>query len=78
MKVMVCTPRFIWEHQFEAAYKWKETGEGAMLRERNRTWVIFEEWGVTMVTLSLRHHMERNHGNVVTQTHGVDIRGWGS
>ena len=37
MKVMVCTPRFIWENQFEAAYKWKETGEGAMLRERNRT-----------------------------------------
>ena len=37
------------------------------------TRVSYEVCGETMAASSLQHHMERNHGNILAHTHGVDV-----
>ena len=75
-KAMVCTPGFIWGNWGELAYKGHATGEGATLRERNKTRVICYTCGVTVVTSYLKSYMARNHGIRIPQTRWVDVI-WG-
>ena len=51
--------------------------EGAVFIERKSKRVSCEVCGATMAVLSIWHHMERTHGKIMTQTHGVDFGGGG-
>ena len=75
-KAMVCTPGFIWGNWGELAYKGHATGEGATLRERNKTRVSCSTCGVTVVASYFKSHMARNHGISIPQTRWVDVI-WG-
>ena len=74
---MVCTPGFIWGNWGELAYKGHATGEGATLRERNKTRVSCSTCGVTVVASYFKSHMARNHGICIPQTRGADEIGGG-
>ena len=45
-----------------------------MFRERKRTQVSCEVCGAITTASSLRNHMERKHGKILTQTCGMGVR----
>ena len=59
--------------QVVAAYTWRLTEEGGMLRERKKTRVSCKEFRTTMEESLLRHHMEIDHRIVMPQTQGLDV-----
>ena len=61
-KALVCTPGYIWGEWIESAYKRRAIGEGEILRKRKRARVSFTVCGVTVAALSLKGHMEMQHG----------------
>ena len=55
------------------AYKWRVTIEGITLRGWKKTRVSYKGCGTEMTVLLLRHHMDRAHRIVMSQTRGVDV-----
>ena len=77
-KAMVYIPGYIWDKWIKAAYKRRDTREGATFSERNQAMVSFSECGVTVMLSLLKGHMKMQYGRSVPNIREADIgRGGG-
>ena len=76
-KSMVCTPGFIWGEMGKEAYNQQAMGEGATLKEQNRTRVSCRERRVTMEASYLQQHVASIHGRSLLHKREVDNGVWG-
>ena len=74
---MVCPTGFVWVQQGVELYKRRATGEGPTFLEIKRTRVSCKECRGAMTESSLRYHIERLHGIVLSHIREVEFRGRG-
>jgi hypothetical protein len=61
-KVMICTPRSLQTRESDISYKRRQTRQGKSFHARKQQQVNCTERGKSLVTGSLKSHMEMQHG----------------